>query len=175
MTSEFPAQRVYNAENASIWWSHLDVNMRTLVRVKWPVACCLTSRYLSQWWRIVCWNHRNKLRWSMDQSTFIFSQQGAFENTVWRPFCKCSDISTKIRDTHEACVDWLDLMTLIMSWLVSFLSDLLLKIHFDGLVQDCSISIANTLEIRQYCTKPSNKKGNSVCRDTSGKLQRRFS
>ena len=27
--------------------------------------------------------------------------------------------------------------------------------HIDGLVQDCSISIANTLEILQSCTKPS--------------------
>ena len=27
--------------------------------------------------------------------------------------------------------------------------------HTDGLVQDCSISITNTLEILQYCTKPS--------------------
>ena len=27
--------------------------------------------------------------------------------------------------------------------------------HFDGLVQDCSISIANALEILQSCTKPS--------------------
>ena len=26
--------------------------------------------------------------------------------------------------------------------------------HFDGLVQDCSISIATTLEILQSCTKP---------------------
>ena len=28
-------------------------------------------------------------------------------------------------------------------------------LHIDGLVQDCSISIANALEILQYCTKPS--------------------
>ena len=28
-------------------------------------------------------------------------------------------------------------------------------INFDGLVQDCSISIANALEILQSCTKPS--------------------
>ena len=27
--------------------------------------------------------------------------------------------------------------------------------NFDGLVQDCSISIANALEILQSCTKPS--------------------
>ena len=30
-----------------------------------------------------------------------------------------------------------------------------IAIHFDGLVQDCSISIANALEILQSCTKPS--------------------
>ena len=29
------------------------------------------------------------------------------------------------------------------------------KVYFDGLVQDCSISIANALEILQFCTKPS--------------------
>ena len=28
-------------------------------------------------------------------------------------------------------------------------------IHFDGLVQDCSNSIANALELLQSCTKPS--------------------
>ena len=30
----------------------------------------------------------------------------------------------------------------------------ILKLHFDGLVQDCSISIANALEILQSCAKP---------------------
>ena len=29
------------------------------------------------------------------------------------------------------------------------------KNHIDGLVQDCSISIANALEIPQFCAKPS--------------------
>ena len=29
------------------------------------------------------------------------------------------------------------------------------KMYIDGLVQDCSISIANALEILQSCTKPS--------------------
>ena len=29
------------------------------------------------------------------------------------------------------------------------------KIYFDGLVQECSISIANALEILQSCPKPS--------------------
>ena len=30
-----------------------------------------------------------------------------------------------------------------------------LKLYIDGLVQDCSISIANAMEILQSCTKPS--------------------
>ena len=29
------------------------------------------------------------------------------------------------------------------------------KVHFDGLVQNCSICIAKTLEILQFCAKPS--------------------
>ena len=29
------------------------------------------------------------------------------------------------------------------------------QVHVDGLVEDCSISIANALEIMQSCTKPS--------------------
>ena len=29
-----------------------------------------------------------------------------------------------------------------------------MPVYIDGLVQDCSISIANTLEILQSCTKP---------------------
>ena len=36
---------------------------------------------------------------------------------------------------------------------VKLLSEILLT-QFDGLVQDCSISSANALEIRQSCTKP---------------------
>ena len=34
------------------------------------------------------------------------------------------------------------------------IAGLLQDCHIDGLVQDCSISIANTLEILQPCTKP---------------------
>ena len=30
-----------------------------------------------------------------------------------------------------------------------------MKHHFDGLVQDCSNSISNALELLQSCTKPS--------------------
>ena len=34
-------------------------------------------------------------------------------------------------------------------------SGITMKYHFDGLVQDCSNSIANALELLQSCTKPS--------------------
>ena len=48
---------------------------------------------------------------------------------------------------------------LIQAWnmdsAVCFLSNSSSQGHFDGLVQDCSISIANALEILQSCTKPS--------------------
>ena len=37
--------------------------------------------------------------------------------------------------------------------------DLFYKIYFDGLVQDCSISNANALEILQSCTKPNSPRG----------------
>ena len=37
------------------------------------------------------------------------------------------------------------------------------KVHFDGLVKNCSNSIANTLELLQSCTKPSIKQYVEFC------------
>ena len=37
----------------------------------------------------------------------------------------------------------------------NYINCALLQLHINGLVQDCSISIANALEILQSCTEPS--------------------
>ena len=47
----------------------------------------------------------------------------------------------------------LENLTVWTGWLLS--TGFMVKYHFDGLVQDCSNSIANALELLQSCTEPS--------------------
>ena len=87
----------------------------------------MPSHYLNQCWNIVNWTPRNKLQWNINENSNIFIQNNAFENAV----CK---------------------MTAILSWPQC---DNTFMAYVDGLVQDCSNSIANALELLQSCTKPS--------------------
>ena len=38
----------------------------------------------NQCWDIVNWNLRNKLQWNLKRNSYIFIQENAFENVVWR-------------------------------------------------------------------------------------------
>ena len=40
------------------------------------------SHYLNQCWNIVNWNLRNNLQWNINQNSYIFIQENAFENVV---------------------------------------------------------------------------------------------
>ena len=42
------------------------------------------SHYLNQWWDIVYWTFRNKLQWNFNRNSYIFTQENAFENVVWK-------------------------------------------------------------------------------------------
>ena len=44
----------------------------------------LPSYYMNQCWKIVNWTLRNKLQWNLNQNSYIFIQENAFENFVWQ-------------------------------------------------------------------------------------------
>ena len=51
---------------------------------QWLVACSAPSHYLNQWWLIVNWTPGNKFQWNLNRNSFIFSQENALENVVWK-------------------------------------------------------------------------------------------
>ena len=44
----------------------------------------MPSHYLNQCWDIVNWTLRNELQWNFNQNSYIFIQENAFENVVWK-------------------------------------------------------------------------------------------
>ena len=44
----------------------------------------MPSNYLNQCWIIVNWTHGNKPQWKLNQNLYIFIQENAFENVVWK-------------------------------------------------------------------------------------------
>ena len=61
---------------------------RVFQRLAWSAP----SHYLNKCWNIVNWTPRNKLQWIINRNSYIFVQENAFENVVWkwRPFCPAS-------------------------------------------------------------------------------------
>ena len=49
---------------------------------QWLVACSAPSHYLNQWWLIVNWTLRNKLKWNSNQNTKLFINENTFENVA---------------------------------------------------------------------------------------------
>ena len=48
------------------------------------VACPAPSHYLNQCWNIVNWTLRNKFQRNFNRYSYIFIQENAFENVVWK-------------------------------------------------------------------------------------------
>ena len=42
------------------------------------------SHYLNQCWNIVNWTLRNKLQWNINRNSYIFIQENAFKNIIWK-------------------------------------------------------------------------------------------
>ena len=40
--------------------------------------------YQNKCWNIVNWNLRDKLKWNLKRNSYIFLQENAFENVVWK-------------------------------------------------------------------------------------------
>ena len=51
---------------------------------QWLGAWSAPSHYLNQWWNIFNWTSSNKLRWNFNQNSYIFVEENAFENVVWK-------------------------------------------------------------------------------------------
>ena len=47
------------------------------------------SHHLNQWWNIVNWIPGDQFQWNLNQNLYIFIQENASANVVWkwRPFC----------------------------------------------------------------------------------------
>ena len=48
------------------------------------VAWSAPSHYLNQCWNIVNWTLRNKLQWDLNRNSYIFINENAFQNVVWK-------------------------------------------------------------------------------------------
>ena len=64
-----------------------------------------------QCWDIVNWNLRNKLQWNLKRNSYIFIQENAFENVVWkmaailsRPQCVNEQILTNVSFTRKQSI-----------------------------------------------------------------------
>ena len=50
----------------------------------WLLAWSAPSHYLNQWWNIVNQTLGKKLQWNLKQNSFVFIQENALENVVWK-------------------------------------------------------------------------------------------
>ena len=55
------------------------------------LPCRHPSHYLNQSWNIIDWSLRNILQWNLNQNSYIFIQENAFENVV----CKMASILSR--------------------------------------------------------------------------------
>ena len=51
---------------------------------QWFVAWTAPSHYLNQCWNIVNWTLRNKPQWNLNGNSYLFFQENAFENVIWK-------------------------------------------------------------------------------------------
>ena len=65
----------------------------------------MPSHYLNQYWNIVNLTLWNKVQWNLNRNSYLFIQENAFENIVWkcRPFCLDLNIHVLI---HGFVVCW---------------------------------------------------------------------
>ena len=76
----FPAMKsLIEAE----WRIYASVNKHHWFK-QWLVVWSAPSHYLNQSWNIVNWILRNKLQWNLNRNSYIFIQENAFENVVWK-------------------------------------------------------------------------------------------
>ena len=60
------------------------------------VAWSAPSHYLNQYWDIVNLTLGNKLQWNLNRNEYIFIQENAFENVVWKLAAICLGLNVLI-------------------------------------------------------------------------------
>ena len=61
--------------------THISVSKITIIGSNNGLS---PSHYLNQCWNIVNWALGNKLQWNLNRNLYIFIQENAFENVVWK-------------------------------------------------------------------------------------------
>ena len=61
------------------------------------------SHYLNQCRNIVDWTLRNKLQWNFKRNSYIFIQENAFENVVWKMAAICLGLNVLSQLAKWAC------------------------------------------------------------------------
>ena len=61
------------------WVTQICISKFTII-----VAYSAPSHYLNQWWNIVNSKLRNKFQWNLNPNSYVFKQENAFENVVWK-------------------------------------------------------------------------------------------
>ena len=64
--------------------THICVGKLTIISSDNLVAWTAPSHYLNQCWNIVNLTLGNKLQWNTNRNLYIFIQENAFENVVWK-------------------------------------------------------------------------------------------
>ena len=91
------------------------------------ILCPTSSPYQNACWFIISWTISSKFQWLFSLNIYMYMY------IYWSWALKCPPKGLHHFIKPSLCFDK----------------------YIDGLVQDCSISIANALEILQSCTKPS--------------------
>ena len=110
----------------------------------WLGACSAPIQYLNQCWFIVTWDLNTKLQWNCDHTRHIKFM-----------LHKVPDSRHIIPPVWHQAITWTSADLWSAGTLTPNYSEIVIKIHIDGLVQDCNNSIAIALELLQSCTKPS--------------------
>ena len=89
-----------------------------------------------------------RISWKFVSNRLIYNEPGLVQVMAWRrrgdkPLLEA--MLTRLTDAYAAQGGWIKNMNKTRSF----------RVCIDGLVQDCSISIANALEILQSCIEPS--------------------
>ena len=106
---------------------------------------------------LLIWTNLNKLRWNLNCNAYIFIQENAFENVVWKMAAILSLPSSVNADHCHLTVSWQYSGWRVETGLTANLVQQLgiAKLYFSGLVQERRNSSALAMELHLSCTNPS--------------------
>ena len=144
------------------WWRHMASYNSIMVQV---MVCCLMApnHYLNQWWQASmrsCHIYLRAISQEMHK-TSILEMSLKISSRLQPHFPEANELINQILVTPTSCVSKVQvqrLNTKDFSYTHTSHYNTILHtvwpLQINGLVQDCSNSIANALELLQSCTKP---------------------